>query len=102
MPTGKNDERWTFTIVEVGLSNRQVWSAVLEDLGRRGDVGRAELETWLRPAGLIGREGETLVVGAPNAVARDRIASRLLPALRAAIGVTIGRELELSVVVDGG
>jgi hypothetical protein len=101
LPTGKNDERWTFTIVEVGLSNRQVWSAVLEELGRRGDVGRAELETWLRPAGLIGREGETLVVGAPNAVARDRIANRLLPALRAAIAATLGTNVALSIVVDG-
>ena len=64
-----------FTIEEVGLSNRQVWAATLAELARRGDVSRADLETWLRPAGLIGRDGATLLVGAPNAVARDRIAS---------------------------
>jgi len=91
-----------FTIAEVGLSNRQVWAATLAELARRGDVGRAELETWLRPAGLIGREGLILLVGAPNAVARDRIASRLLPALREALAATIGVTVEIEVVVETG
>ena len=89
-----------FTIDEVGLSNRQVWAAILAEITRRGDVGRADLETWLRPAGLIGRDGETLLIGAPNAVARDRIATRLLPALRDAIAATIGAPLGVEVVVE--
>ena len=42
---------------EIGLTNRQVWAATLGELARRGDVGRAELESWLRPAALIGRDG---------------------------------------------
>ena len=90
-----------FTIEEVGLSNRQVWAATLGELVRRGDVSRAELETWLRPAALIGRDGETLLLGAPNAVARDRIATRLMPALRQAIAATIGVAVEVEVVVEG-
>jgi hypothetical protein len=90
-----------FTIEEVGLSNRQVWAATLAELARRGDVSRAELETWLRPAGLIGRDGATLLVGAPNAVARDRIVSRLLPALREALAATIGVLVGIKVLVDG-
>jgi hypothetical protein len=89
-----------FTVEEVGLSNRQVWAAILAEITRRGDVGRADLETWLRPAGLIGRDGETLLVGAPNAVARDRIATRLLPALRDAIAATIGAPVRVEVVVE--
>ena len=89
-----------FTIEEVGLSNRQVWAATLAELGRRGDVSRADVETWLRPAGLIGREGLTLRVGAPNAVARDRIVSRLLPALREALTATIGLAVAVEVVVE--
>ena len=80
----------TFTIEEVGLTNRQVWAATLGELARRGDVGRAELDTWLRPAALIGRDGETLILGAPNAVSRDRIATRLLPAVREALGARSG------------
>jgi hypothetical protein len=89
-----------FTIEEVGLSNRQVWAATLAELARRGDVGRAELETWLRPAALIGRDGDTLLVGAPNAVARDRIATRLMPALREALAATIGVTVGIRVVVE--
>src|SRR4051812_45439985 len=69
----------TFVIDEIGLSNRQVWAACLGELARRGEVGRTELESWLRPAALIGREGPTLIIGAPNGVTRDRIATRLLP-----------------------
>ena len=91
-----------FTIEEVGLSNRQVWAATLAELVRRGDVSRADVETWLRPAGLIGRDGETLLVGAPNAVARDRIVSRLLPALREALAATIGVTVGVEVVVETG
>jgi hypothetical protein len=89
----------TFVIEELGLSSRQVWAAALAEIAQRGAVGRADLETWLRPAALIGREGQTLVVGAPNAVARDRIAGRLLPALREALAATIGVAVEVAVAV---
>lgn len=89
----------TFVIAEVGLTNRQVWAAALVELARRGDISCGDLEAWLRPAGLIGRDAETLVVGAPNAVSRDRIATRLLPAVRDAIGATIGVNLGVAVVV---
>jgi hypothetical protein len=89
-----------FTIEEVGLSNRQVWAATLGELVRRGDVGRSDVETWLRPAALIGRDGETLLIGAPNAVARDRIATRLMPALREALAATIGVTVGIQVVVE--
>ena len=90
-----------FTIEEVGLSNRQVWAATLAELARRGDVSRADIETWLRPAALIGRDGATLHLSAPNAVARDRIVSRLLPALRQSIAATIGATVGIEVMVDG-
>lgn len=89
----------SFVFPEVGLTNRQVWAATLGELARRGEVGRTELESWLRPAALIGRDGTTLVIGAPNAVSRERIATRLLPALREALTATIGAPVEVSVVV---
>ena len=99
----------SFAIPEIGLTSRQVWAATLGELARRGEVGRTELESWLRPAALIGREGETppaaggvhLVIGAPNAVSRERIATRLLPAVREALAATIGTPVEVSVVVTG-
>ena len=86
-------------IDEIGLTNRQVWAATLGELARRGEVGRAELESWLRPAALIGRDGPTLIIGAPNAVTRDRIATRLLPAVRDALAATIGAPVGVAVEV---
>jgi hypothetical protein len=88
-----------FTVEEVGLSNRQVWAAVLTEVARQGQVSPGELETWLRPAGLIGREGDALVVGAPNAVARERLATRLFAPLLAAVQATVGAPLVVRVVV---
>jgi hypothetical protein len=88
-----------FVIQEIGLTNRQVWAATLGELARRGEVGRTELEGWLRPAALIGRDGTTLVIGAPNAVSREQIATRLVPAVRQALSATIGSPVEVSVVV---
>jgi chromosomal replication initiation ATPase DnaA len=89
-----------FIIEEVGLTNRQVWAATLAELASGGSVSRADLETWLRPASLIGRDGATLIVGAPNAVARDRVATRLLPVLRQALAATIGVALEVVVETE--
>jgi hypothetical protein len=91
----------SFVIPEIGLTNRQVWAATLGELARRGDVGRMELESWLRPATLICRDGATLIIGTPNAVTRERIATRLLPAVRDALGVAIGAPVGVSVIVAG-
>jgi hypothetical protein len=99
----------SFVIPEIGLTSRQVWAATLGELARRGEVGRIELESWLRPAALIDREEETpssaagvhLVIGAPNAVSRERFVTRLLPAVREALADTIGTPVEVSVVVAG-
>jgi hypothetical protein len=89
----------TFTIEEIVLTNRQVWAAVLGELSRRDDIGHMDLESWLRLAALIGRDGPTLILGAPNAVTRDRIASRLLPAVRDALVTTIGAPVDVSVIM---
>jgi hypothetical protein len=95
------EETPLFAIAEVGLSNRQVWATVLAELARGGRVSRGDLETWLRPTAIVGRDRETLLVGAPNGVARDRIASRLLPALREALAATLGVAVPIAVVVTG-
>jgi hypothetical protein len=91
-----------FTIEEIGLSSRQVWAAVLAEVARQGQISPADLETWLRPAALIGREGDTLLIGEPNAVARERLATRLLTPLLAAITATVGLPLAVEVVVESG
>ena len=79
-----------------GRSGRRPWPSWRGGATSAGPM----LETWLRPAALIGRDGETLLVGAPNAVARDRIATRLMPALRQAIAATIGLAVAVEVVVE--
>ena len=86
---------------EVGLTNRQVWAMILAEAAREGQITVGDLETWLRPAALIGREGDILIVGAPNAVGRDRLASRLLVPLQAAIAAAIGVPRPVRIVVDG-
>lgn len=91
----------SFVIAEVGLSSRQVWAAALEHLARWGEIGRGDLDTWLRPAALIGRDGATLIVGAPNGVTRERIATRLLPVLRAGLAAAVGAPVEVAVTVAG-
>ena len=42
-----------------------------------------------------------LIIGAPNAVTRERIATRLLPAVRDALGAAIGAPVGVSVIVAG-
>ncbi len=91
----------SFTIAEIGLSNGQVWAATLAELARGGAVSATDLEAWLRPAALIGRDGEALLLGAPSKTARDRIAARLLPAVRAALAQVVGTSLPVTVVVRG-
>ncbi|MDQ2653702.1 MAG: helix-turn-helix domain-containing protein [Chloroflexota bacterium] len=91
----------SFPIVEVGLSSGQVWAATLAELARRNAVNATELVAWLRPAALSGRDGDTLLLGAPNRVTRDRIAARHLPAVRAALATVLGTSLPVTVVVAG-
>ncbi|MFN8589898.1 MAG: hypothetical protein U0031_00460 [Thermomicrobiales bacterium] len=88
-----------FTIQEVGLSNRQVWAAVLAEVARQGQVTPGDLETWFRPASLVGREGDTLLVGAPNEVARERLGTRLDGPLGDALRAVIGASLPVRVVL---
>jgi hypothetical protein len=96
----EDDTPRSFMVAEVGLSSGQVWAATLAELTRGGGVSATDLEAWLRPAALIGREGEALVIGTPNSAARDRIASRLLPEVRSALARVLGVALPVTVVVS--
>ncbi|MEJ7762963.1 MAG: hypothetical protein WKF80_09245, partial [Thermomicrobiales bacterium] len=93
-------EAKVFAVPECGVSSRHAWSAILAELARFGTVGQANLDTWLRPAGLIGRgEGGTLVVGVPTRLAQRRVASRLLADLEFAVLAVTGTPLPVEVVV---
>jgi hypothetical protein len=89
-----------FVVRECGLPSGQVWAAVLDDLQSRSEIGRANFESWLRIASLLGRgEGGALIVGVPHELARKRIAARFIPAIEAAVLDIVGVELPVEIVV---
>ena len=94
----------SFLVAECGLPSGQVWSAVLADLATGGDVSRANFDAWLRSTALVGRGGDgaagtPLVVGVPHPLAQRRVASRFLPALRAAVARVVGAPLAVELAV---
>ena len=81
-----------------GLTNQQVWTSALERLGTR--LTPATLETWLRPAALVGIDSDgALIIGAPNDFARRRIESRLREDVARVLGDLVGRPVTVRVVV---
>ena len=94
----------SFPVAECGLPSGQVWSAVLAELAGDAEVSKATFEAWLRGTTLLGRGGDgaagtTLVVGVPHDLARRRVSTRFLPALRRAVATVVGAPLPVEVVV---
>ena len=88
-----------FTVEGCGMTNRQVWSAVLGDLQLSGAIGRTEVSTWLRDAAVLGMTGEDgIVLGVPHELARRR-AARYLGAIRQAVERVTGLSLAIEVVL---
>jgi hypothetical protein len=88
----------SFVVAECGLSNRQVWSAILDELRTGGDS--ASVDTWLRDAMILGRgEDGALVVGVPHELARRRVADRFVTPLRRAVTAVVGVALPIEVVL---
>jgi DnaA N-terminal domain len=88
-----------FPVGQGGLSNIQVWAAVLEELRKSESISRANFETWLRPTLLLAVRDSVLIVGAPNNLAARRIADRHRPALSQAIESILGSKFQVEVVV---
>jgi hypothetical protein len=72
---------------------------VLDELDETGSLPRSDIEAWLRPAQIIGRDGRRLVLGVTSVLAQRRLMHRCLPVLRAAVTAVVGVPLELDVVV---
>jgi hypothetical protein len=86
-----------FPIVD-GLTNSQVWAAAQEEL--RGRISPANFETWIRPASLIGRDGDgRLVLGVPNRFAQQRVESKLTGDIEMVLSRIVGQPIEVKVVV---
>lgn len=90
----------SFTIAECGLTNRQVWSAVLDTLRASGEISRSNIDTWLRDAAIVGRgEDGAMIVGAPHALAQRRLAGGFKAPLRRALAAVTGASLPVEVVL---
>ena len=90
----------TFLVDEaLGLNNRQLWAAVLDDL-RRG-VPAGAFATWLRPTRLLDvAAGGALVVGVPNSFAGEWLGERLAAQVEAAVEVVLGQRRAVRFVVE--
>jgi hypothetical protein len=96
-PPGAPPEIPRFTLPG-GLSNLQLWAVAQEALATR--LTRANWETWIRPAMLIGIDGDgALVLGTPSAVAQRRVASRLLLDVEAVLAELLERPVRVRPVV---
>ena len=88
-----------FIVTECGLPSTQVWAAILTELSFGTEIPRSDLDGAIRTAGLVGRDGGALIVGAHSAVTQRR-ASRYLPVLARAAAAIVGRTIRVE-IVDG-
>ncbi len=91
-----------FAVPGCGLSNHQVWAAVIDEVERNGAIPRVDIEAWLRVSGVVAMRDEALVVGVPNVLAERRAAGRYLSTLAAAVERVTGVRFPLEVVVGDG
>ncbi|HNT55486.1 MAG TPA: chromosomal replication initiator protein DnaA [Anaerolineaceae bacterium] len=57
------------------MNAQQAWEATLGQL--QTEMSKAAFDTWVRPAALIGADGDIMTIGVQNAYARDWLESRL-------------------------
>jgi hypothetical protein len=91
-----------FAVPGCGLSNHQVWSAVIDEVERNGAIPRVDIEAWLRMSGIVAVRDDALLVGVPNVLAERRAAGRYLSTLAAAVERVTGVRFPLAVVVGDG
>lgn len=91
-----------FEVPESGLTNHQVWAAVVDELQRGGVLPRVDIEAWVRMSAIIDIEGDVLVVRVPNVLAERRAAGRYLTALEDAIHRVTGIRFGLRIALGDG
>ncbi len=65
----------------------------------RDKLGQVGYETWICPLNVIGLEGKTVTIEAPNRFFRDWVQDRYLDVLRKSLVAEAGEELELKLTV---
>jgi len=92
----------TFEVPESGLSNQQVWSAVVEELQRGGMVPRVDIDAWVTMSAILEVEDDVLIVGVPNVLAERRAAGRYHVAIEDAIQRVTGIRFGVRIVLGNG
>jgi hypothetical protein len=91
-----------FEVPDSGLTNHQVWSAVVDELQRGGTLPRVDIDAWVKMSAVVGVEDEVLVVGVPNVLAERRAAGRYLTTLEDAVHRVTGIRFEVRIVLRDG
>jgi hypothetical protein len=93
-------EPGVFHLAECGMNSAQVWAATLAELQVGAALPADEVASWVRPARLLARRADgVVVIGAPNPLAQRRLATRYGHALATALARVIGGPVAVEVVV---
>jgi len=93
-------EPGVFFLPECGMNSAQVWATTLSELQLGGGLAADEVTSWVRPARLLARRADgVVVIGAPNPLAQRRLATRYGHALATALARVIGAPVAVEVVV---
>src|SRR5512141_2707954 len=79
------------------MQSEQVWQAALGQL--QLEMPRQTFETWVRGTALLKQEDGALVVGVPNAYAKDWLENRLLGTVRRTLSSLMGHAVDVRFVV---
>lgn len=88
-----------FAVPGSGLSSRQVWSAVIDELQRGGAMPRIDIDAWVRTSALVAADDAELALGVPNVLAERRAAGRYRVTLEDAIQRVTGIRFALRIVL---
>ncbi len=75
-----------------------VWQRVGSRLRER--LGQVSFETWISPLNLVGIEGRTATLKAPNRFFRDWVHDRYLNDLRQCVSAETGTEVEIALIAS--
>ena len=91
-----------FAVPGCGLTNQQVWSAVIDEVERGGSMPRVDVEAWLRGSGIVAADDDGVTVGVPNVLAERRAAGRYLGVLEVAVHRVTGVRFRVAIVLGDG
>ncbi|MCO5223096.1 MAG: hypothetical protein M9947_16205 [Thermomicrobiales bacterium] len=99
-----DDEPFAHPVFDLGrgLTSVQVWASVLSLLQHDG-VPAGEVDLWLRPLALLhldtDRDGERLLIGAPNRATAQRVEQRFRAEIETALSAFLGRAIQVEIVL---